>query len=129
MIAENYLDKEVSMDVNMPFSTGETGHIDNNGYLFLEGRLDRAVNISDKIVHLDTLENDLMSLSGIKYAAVITIPDARRGQKAFAAVCGEIASHPQISGIINLKEWPLLLSGKTDYIKVTALIKEAFHEK
>jgi len=129
MIAENYLDEEISMNVYTPFSTGEIGHIDNDGFLFLDGRLDRAVNISDKIVHLDTLENDLMSLSGIKYAAVITIPDAKRGQKAFAAVYGGIASHPQISGIINLKEWPLLLSGKTDYIKVTALIKEAFYEK
>jgi long-chain acyl-CoA synthetase len=129
MIAENYLDEEISMNVVTPFSTGEIGHIDNDGFLFLDGRLDRAVNISDKIVHLDTLENDLMSLSGIKYAAVITIPDAKRGQKAFAAVYGGIASHPQISGIINLKEWPLLLSGKTDYIKVTASIKEAFYEK
>jgi long-chain acyl-CoA synthetase len=113
----------------LPFSTGEIGHIDNNGYLFLEGRLDRAVNISDKIVHLDTLENDLMSLSGIKYAAVITFQMLNEDKKLSLLYVEKLHHIPQISGIINLKEWPLLLSGKTDYIKVTASIKEAFYEK
>jgi acyl-CoA synthetase (AMP-forming)/AMP-acid ligase II len=129
MIAENYLDNQILMDVNIYFPTGELGRVDNNGFLFLKGRLDRAVNISDKIIYLDVLEDDLLSLPGIEYAAVIALPNSKRGQKVFAAVYGNNASHNQISEILSLKEWPLLLSGKTDYVKITAILKDFFYEK
>ena len=126
MLATNYLDNQIVMDPNLPFSTGEIGWIDDNNFLFLKGRSDRAVNISDKLIHLDALEEDLISLPGIEHAAVITLPDKKRGQKAFAAVCGCHITHPQISGIICLEEWPILLSGKTDYFKVKEILQKAF---
>lgn len=126
MLATNYLDNQIIMDPNLPFSTGEIGWIDDNNFLFLKGRSDRAVNISDKLIHLDALEDDLKSLPGIEHAAVITLPDEKRGQKAFAAVYGRHITHPQISGIVFLEEWPILLSGKTDYFKVTEILQKTF---
>lgn len=126
MMAHEYLDKVKAFKHGEPFETGEQGWIDPKGNLFLNGRTDRRVTIADQSVHLDAIEADLLALTGITAAGVVALPDDKRGLRAFGAVIGANASHPLLGGVIMLKTWPVLISGKTDYGKLRTLLSEAF---
>lgn len=126
MMALGYLDRQQRFDKDDTYATGELGWIDDQGFVFINGRTDRAVTISDKLVHLDQLEQELLALNGVEQAGVIALPDDKRGLRAYAAVSGATPKHPQISGITTLSDWPRLASGKTDYTALTALLSKAF---
>ena len=126
MLAVKYMRSTKIFGDSTPFVTGELGWVDENGFLYIHGRSDRAVKIADKMVHLDVLESELMLIKGVKNAGVITLPDIKRGQRAFGAVIGNDVKHPQISNILQLTKWPQLLSGKTDYLKLKEILAKAF---
>tara|TARA_R110002096_G_scaffold74746_2_gene176917 strand:+ start:2447 stop:3583 length:1137 start_codon:yes stop_codon:yes gene_type:complete len=126
MMAHRYLDKVKGFEHGVPFETGEQGWIDPKGNLFLNGRADRRVTIADQSIHLDAIEADLMAIPDVTTAGVVALPDDKRGLRAFGAVIGADASHPLLGGVIMLKNWPVLISGKTDYGKLRTLLAEAF---
>jgi long-chain acyl-CoA synthetase len=125
MMATGYFGQIDTIDKSKPFATGELGWIDNDGFVFLHGRSDRAVTISDKTVHLDELEAELLKAANIQLSGVVALPDAKRGMRAYAAVTGGTAQHPQIAKVVTLSEWPRLLSGKTDYVRLTQILAKA----
>jgi long-chain acyl-CoA synthetase len=126
MIAGGYLDKVKTFEQGIPFATGEIGAIDAQGNLFLQGRADRRVTLADKSVHLDAIEADLLAQHGITNAGVVALPDAARGLRAYACVQGIEANHPLLGGVLVLEEWPQLLSGKTDYVRLKQILAQAF---
>ncbi len=126
MMAIGYLDKKKAFDHRVPFATGEVGEIGAQGNLYLQGRADRRVTIADKSVHLDAIEADLMAMDGITHAGVIALPDSARGLRAFAGVRGSNVDHPMLGGVLVLDDWPQLLSGKTDYVRLKQILKQAF---
>ena len=126
MMANGYLGKVKTFDHRVPFATGEIGTVDAQGNLFLQGRVDRRVTIADKSVHLDAIEAELMAMDGINNAGVIALPDASRGLRAFACVQGVKVNHPMLGGVVVVDHWPLLLSGKTDYVRLKQILTEAF---
>jgi long-chain acyl-CoA synthetase len=126
MMAHRYLDKVKTFTPSVPYATGEIGEIDAQGNLYLQGRVDRRVTIADKSVHLDAIEADLMTMDGITHAGVIALPDTARGMRAFACVIGANIDHPLLGGVLVLDEWPQLLSGKTDYVRLKHILKQAF---
>ena len=67
-----------------------------------------------------------MAIPDVTTAGVVALPDDKRGLRAFGAVIGADASHPLLGGVIMLKNWPVLISGKTDYGKLRTLLAEAF---
>lgn len=126
MMAIGYLDNTKQFTQGDPFATGEVGNIDAQGNLFLHGRADRMVTIADKSVHLDAIEADLRANDGVLHAGVIALPDAARGMRAYGCVMGADAAHPLLGGVLVLDDWPTLLSGKTDYAKLRAILSQAF---
>lgn len=126
MMAIEYLDKVKQLGGEQLFATGEIGEMDAQGNLFLWGRSDRMVNIADKAVHLDGIEADLMAQDGITNAAVIALPDAARGMRAYAGIQGAHVDHPLLGGVLAIDDWPMLLSGKTDYAKLREILSQAF---
>jgi long-chain acyl-CoA synthetase len=126
MLAHGYLNKITPFDQHVPFATGEIGEIDVQGNLFLQGRADRRVTLADKSVHLDAIEADLLAIKGITNAGVIALPDAARGLRAYACILGGPADHPLLGGVLVLDDWPLLLSGKTDYVRLHEILARAF---
>jgi len=126
MMALGYLDDAAQFTPNTAFATGELGWLDADENLFLHGRSDRAVTLSDKTVYLDAIEADLMQIKGITRAGVVALPDAKRGLRAYGAVMGGTATHKGLGGIAALDDWPTLLSGKTDYVRLTEILLKEF---
>ncbi len=52
------------------FRTGDIGHIDESGHLFLEGRMDDIVKINGIKVNLQDIEKRLLQYPGVKEASV-----------------------------------------------------------
>lgn len=117
-------------------SVGELGYLDKTGNLFLKGRADRAITIADQTVYLDEVEAALTRSPRITNAAVFSQPDRLRGASLVAIVCssyplselsdisGPLPNHTRPKRILAVQNWPLLPSGKTDYIALQTLLKE-----
>jgi acyl-CoA synthetase (AMP-forming)/AMP-acid ligase II len=66
--------------------TGDVGHIDRRGRLWLEGRLKDAVRVGDAERHTLALEKALDALPGIERSALVAAPD---GSPALV-LCGAV---------------------------------------
>jgi long-chain acyl-CoA synthetase len=116
-------------------NVGELGCLDADNNLFLKGRADRAVTIADQTVYLDDVEAVLTSHPQIKNAAAFTLPDKLRGSKLLAMITAteDHIDLPQIISQIpkslrpkqieTIQDWPLLPSGKTDYIALKSYLE------
>jgi long-chain acyl-CoA synthetase len=117
-------------------SVGEVGRL-QDGYLYLRGRAGRMVTVADQNVFPEEIEALLQSLPGVTRAAVLPVPDARRGVVLVAAVQGDRNAHEAILATLRaelgplkspkalmwLQDWPLLPSGKTDLRALEAQVK------
>ena len=116
-------------------SVGEIGSL-QDGLLSLRGRAGRMVTVADQNVFPEEIEALLETLPGVTRAAVLPVPDPKRGHALIAILQGDPAQEAVILGrlrqelgplkspkaLIWRKDWPMLPSGKTD---LTAL--EATH--
>ena len=135
-IFEGYLhDKEQTSEVIQDgwFKTGDLGRFDEDGFLFIEGRLSRFSKIAGEMVPHETIEskiNFLLAESGNseRLAAVVGVPDESKGEALVLLTTTDIdaatlRSKLQEAGFTNLfipkiifkiPEIPLLGSGKLD---------------
>jgi 2-furoate---CoA ligase len=71
------------------YHTGDTGHIDDDGDLWIDGRVDDMIVSGGENVHPLEVEDVLASHPGVREVAVIGAPDDRWGQRVVAIVVGE----------------------------------------
>jgi 2-furoate---CoA ligase len=71
------------------YHTGDTGHLDGDGDLWIDGRVDDMIVSGGENVHPLEVEDVLASHPGVREAAVIGAPDDRWGQRVVAIVVGE----------------------------------------
>jgi long-chain acyl-CoA synthetase len=130
-----YLDFETSQpdafDSKMWFETGDYGHVDDDGLLFITGRtkdqiIRGGINISPRAV-----EEAILTHSAVDKVAVIGMPHAFYGEEVVAVllfkdgyalaeeqdeltkICGEYLSKPSIpSKFVEAKEFPISINGK-----------------
>lgn len=114
-------------------SVGEQGQM-RDGHLYLAGRAGRMVKVADQAVYPEEIESFLLSLPGIRRAAVLPRPDALRGLHLVAVLCGEAGQEALVLGrlrqefgalkspkaLIWRQDWPMLASGKTDLAALQA---------
>jgi acyl-CoA synthetase (AMP-forming)/AMP-acid ligase II len=74
-------------------TTGDLGHLDENGRLFVEGRADDMIVSGGENVYPEEVEEALGEHSGVKEAAVIGVDDEEFGErlKAFVVKDGEVS--------------------------------------
>jgi acyl-CoA synthetase (AMP-forming)/AMP-acid ligase II len=72
--------------VDMWFRTGDLGAIDEEGYLFLTGRIKNIINRGGEKISPEHVEAVLAGCRGVTEAAVFAIPDATYGETVGAAV-------------------------------------------
>jgi long-chain acyl-CoA synthetase len=106
---------------------GEIGEM-KDGFLYLRGRAGRMVTVADQNVFPEEIEALLHSLPGVSRAAVLPVPDTRRGHSLIAILQGDPAQETAILTalrrtlgplkcpklLIWRQDWPILASGKTD---------------
>ncbi len=108
-------------------SVGEIGRLDGD-CLILRGRAGRMVTVADQNVFPEEIEAIMETMPGITRAAVLPVPDARRGMVLVAVVEGDQRGEAAIlaalrvqlgplkapKALIWITDWPVLPSGKSD---------------
>lgn len=67
-------------------NTRDVGRIDEDGYIFIEGRADDMICTGGENVHPQAVEEVLIALPGVEECAVFGLPDEHWGQRVAAAV-------------------------------------------
>jgi len=70
------------------FSTRDLGHLDSDGYLFVEGRSDDTIIRGGENIAPAEIEDVLLAHPGVTEAAVIGVSDAEWGQRLVAVLVG-----------------------------------------
>lgn len=123
-------------DPEVAVFTGDIGWLDDDGFLFLEGRRDDLVKIHGNRVYLAEVRNHLSALELVKQAEVVAVDDEGRTQlTAFvvladdatipalkAALCKSAPSYMVPALIVARSQLPRTANGKPDR---QALVAEA----
>jgi long-chain acyl-CoA synthetase len=72
------------------FTVGDLGRLDDDGYLFLDGRRDDLIITGGVNVYPAEVEGALADAPGVEQIAVFGVDDERWGQRVCAAVVGDV---------------------------------------
>jgi acyl-CoA synthetase (AMP-forming)/AMP-acid ligase II len=72
------------------FTVRDLGRLDDDGYLWLDGRRDDLIISGGVNVYPLEVERALLELDGVQQVAVFPVPDDRWGQRVVAAVVGTV---------------------------------------
>jgi acyl-[acyl-carrier-protein]-phospholipid O-acyltransferase/long-chain-fatty-acid--[acyl-carrier-protein] ligase len=145
-VMKGYLNdfEETSMRIRHGwYDTGDMGYLDQNGFLWHEGRLRRFVKIGGEMVSLVKVEDILQEILREDVScSVVEIPDALKGARIVAAVTQKVderkilkmmsAHLPNISlpkQFVVIEELPRMGSGKIDFRRVTEIVQTLLREK
>jgi aryl carrier-like protein len=68
------------------FRTGDQGHFDGDGYLFISGRLKELINRGGEKISPREIDEALLSLPGVQQAVAFAVPHRTLGEDVAAAV-------------------------------------------
>lgn len=121
------------------YDTGDIAHIDEEGYVRILGRAKRFAKIGGEMVSLAAVESYLTKLWPNTGHAIVTVPDAKKGEQLVLvtekkdADRSAIVAYARENGIQELsipktiktvEKLPLLGTGKVDYPAVQKLVQE-----
>lgn len=113
------------------YNTGDIVEIDDDGFIFIKGRVKRFAKIAGEMVSLETVEHIANHASPAHQHAATTQADVQRGENIILYTTDAALSREHLSNsaktlgfpelaiarkIILLTELPLLGTGKTDYV-------------
>jgi O-succinylbenzoic acid--CoA ligase len=83
ILFKGYVGEKVgsSLDSSGWFRTGDVGHIDEDGYLCVSGRIDDMFISGGENIHLSEIENAALGFSGVSECAAIAIDDSEWGKR------------------------------------------------
>jgi acyl-CoA synthetase (AMP-forming)/AMP-acid ligase II len=85
-VSGEYLGREASTDADGWFPTRDRGWVDDDGYLFIEGRSDDTIIRGGENIAPAEIEDVLLTHPAVAEAAVVGVPDDEWGQRLAAAV-------------------------------------------
>lgn len=125
----NRPDETAKVFIDGALRTGDVGYIDADGYIFLVDRIKDVIISGGYNVYPRIVEEALYQHHAVAEAAVIGVPDARRGQvpKAFVKLregeeLSEAELHAYLAGMLSPIERPRFIEFR-DYLPKTAVGK------
>ena len=79
------------------YHTRDLGYVDEDGFLFVKGRMDDLIIVAGKNVFPEDIERVLAQHPGVREAAVAGIPDKSRGQAVAAFIIAEGDTPPPVA--------------------------------
>jgi len=119
--------------------TGDVVSVDEDGYITIRGRMKRFAKIGGEMISLAVVENCASALWPDNMHAAVAVPDGRKGEQIILITDGREANRSDFIGwvrnhgvselavprqVLTLDAIPLLGTGKTDYTRVEALVRE-----
>ena len=131
------------------YDTGDIGHMDDDGFITLTGRLSRFAKIGGEMVPLEKVEEELHVVldTNDRLFAVTSVPDTARGERMVIlhtalpntdprSLCQKLGDRnlpnlwlPKERDFFQVGELPLLGSGKVDLKRVKEIALERTNEK
>jgi len=118
--------------------TGDVVSVDDEGFISIKGRLKRFAKVGGEIVSLAVVENVASALWPDHAHAAVAAPDGRKGEQVVLVTTNPDANRHDLVGwahnhgvpdialprrIVHAEQVPVLGTGKTDYVKVQALVQ------
>ena len=120
------------------FTVGDVGRLDDEGYLFLDGRRDDLIITGGVNVYPAEVEHVIHGLPGVVAAAVVGVDDERWGQRVCAVVVGQVHADDVIAhcrahlapykcpkDVYLVDELPMTSTGKLQRSKVAEALRSA----
>jgi acyl-[acyl-carrier-protein]-phospholipid O-acyltransferase/long-chain-fatty-acid--[acyl-carrier-protein] ligase len=122
------------------YDTGDIVEIDAEGYVAIKGRAKRFAKIAGEMVSMTAAESLVASLWPDDQHAVVSVPDARKGERLLlvtsrkTANVSEILAQARVRGVSEIMvprdlmivdALPLLGTGKLDYPAIQRLVESA----
>jgi acyl-CoA synthetase (AMP-forming)/AMP-acid ligase II len=85
-VGGTYLDTDSILDGGGWLTTGDVGHLDPDGFLFVEGRADDVIIKGGENLSPAEIEDTLLRHPAVLAAAVVAVPDPEWGESVGAAV-------------------------------------------
>ena len=120
--------------------TGDLGYLDEDGYLFITGRLKRFIKIAGEMISLPFIEKILVEKYGGQEKQVLAVEGSDKTSPAQVVLFTSlhlgldeingyllksgVAPIARIKRIVELDEIPVLGTGKTDYKVLRKMIEE-----
>lgn len=143
-----YLSKELPGEVIPPshgwYDTGDIVEVDADGYLTIKDRAKRFAKISGEMISLTAIENIIYDLWTDKHHAILSIPDAKKGEQLVLVTDYKLATRQALikffkeKGLSELSlprrlyfidVMPLLGSGKVNYMAVKDWLEQYLKTK
>lgn len=133
---------QVEKDINKDdfhngwYNTGDVAFVDNEGYLFILGRLKRFAKIAGEMISLAQVENFPKKLWPENYSAVCNVKDVNKGEALILLTDNKKADLIELMKLMKdegqsslyfpkkikiINEFPILGSGKIDFKKLQEL--------
>ncbi len=121
-------------------STGDIVHIDEEGFLFIKGRVKRFAKVAGEMVSLETVEGIANHASPQHQHAASTQTDAQRGEnivlfttdsnlnRELLSTSAKELGNPELAiarKLVIVEALPLLGTGKTDYVTLKTMAENA----
>lgn len=122
------------------YNTGDIVEIDNDGFIFIKGRVKRFAKVAGEMVSLETVETIATQASPDYQHAATTQNVAQRGENIVLyttdnaltreqlSISAKAAGSPELAvarKIIVIAELPMLGTGKTDYLTLKQMAENA----
>jgi O-succinylbenzoic acid--CoA ligase len=88
-LAKGYITKTGYMEIRDKdgwYHTRDRGHLDNEGNLFVKGRIDEMFVSGGENIYPEEIERELLDISGIEQCVVIAVPNNEFGMRPVAFV-------------------------------------------